>query len=225
MEPRVVSFYSVLGGSGKTASAFGLATAAVANNLRTLLVDMDPQLYLTSLHTEVKLNSDNPEGKRTVTLGGDGVPVIHAVTDLVTLQSKLVDEFSFYDLIIVDTPTTPRVDLVVLLSISDIVIVPEKTSIPEPDYKLTLDSILQKSISTSYSSRIRFLLTFNLKSENPVIKKNETVSASEPYFFNINISYYTELAGNNITALLGNTERSFHSDHNKLLNEILQQIG
>jgi len=124
---QIITTATAKGGTGKTATAAALAQAAAYRGRRVLAVDLDPQANLTftldadptAAGSDLLLSGLDPA--ELIQKNASGIDVIAANIGLTIeksspgsarrLQTALVPIKDSYDLIIIDTPTTPGNEL------------------------------------------------------------------------------------------------------------------
>ena len=107
--PLVITLAHQKGGVGKSTLATNLRSTFAGSDYKTGLVDIDPQGSLTRLLTM----QENDESDDLIAFDG---------------YDDLTEKMEAYDIVIVDTPPYLSVDLKKVLSFTDLVLVPCKTS-------------------------------------------------------------------------------------------------
>lgn len=111
---KVLTVANRKGGAGKSTCAAHLAVEAVKNNIRTILIDMDPQKTL-----EMWWQKRDDELPALVDASSENLPQVLA---------KLADSF---DLCIIDTPGDASMNAIVSIKFADIVVIPSKPTAPD----------------------------------------------------------------------------------------------
>ncbi len=111
---KVLTVANRKGGAGKSTCAAHIAVEAVKNNIRTILIDMDPQKTL-----EMWWQKRDDELPALVDASPENLPQVLA---------KLADSF---DLCIIDTPGDASMNAIVSIKFADIVVIPSKPTAPD----------------------------------------------------------------------------------------------
>jgi chromosome partitioning protein len=111
---KILTIANRKGGAGKSTCAAHLAVEAVKNNLKTILIDMDPQKTLEMWWKKRE----------------DALPALVDATpdNLPQVLDKLSHSF---DLCIIDTPGDTSMNAIVSIKSADIVIIPSKPTAPD----------------------------------------------------------------------------------------------
>lgn len=111
---KVLTVANRKGGAGKSTCAAHIAVEAVKNNIRTILIDMDPQKTL-----EMWWQKRDDELPALVDASPENLPQV---------LTKLADSF---DLCIIDTPGDASMNAIVSIKFADIVVIPSKPTAPD----------------------------------------------------------------------------------------------
>lgn len=111
---KVLTVANRKGGAGKSTCAAHIAVEAVKNNIKTILIDMDPQKTL-----EMWWQKRKEELPALVDASPENLPQI---------LMKLADSF---DLCIIDTPGDASMNAIVSIKAADIVVIPSKPTAPD----------------------------------------------------------------------------------------------
>lgn len=111
---KVLTIANRKGGAGKSTCAAHIAVEAVKNNIKTILIDMDPQKTLEMWWK--KRDDDLPA---LTDASSDNLPQV---------LEKLSTSF---DLCIIDTPGDASLNAIVSIKFADIVVIPSKPTAPD----------------------------------------------------------------------------------------------
>ena len=112
---KIITIANRKGGAGKSTCAAHIASEAVKNNKRVLIVDLDPQKTLEAWWE--KREDDNP---------------FLADVNTNNLQEKIeIAKEKNFDLCIVDTPGDTSLNATLGIKIADLVIIPSKPTAPD----------------------------------------------------------------------------------------------
>ena len=111
---KVITVANRKGGAGKSTCAAHIAVEAVKNNIRTILIDMDPQKTLEMWWKKRE----------------DALPaLVDATSDnLPNVLDKLEESF---DLCVIDTPGDASLNAVISIKEADLVVIPSKPTAPD----------------------------------------------------------------------------------------------
>jgi chromosome partitioning protein len=150
---KTISILSQKGGCGKTTVAVHLAICAILNNLKTVLIDMDPQGSAFSWN--------NSRGKEKLeAYKGDG-------DDLQFMHSELSARGDV-DLLVVDTPPHTTSHAAIAASLSDFVIIPCRPA------RFDLEGIAN-SATIAKLARVPYMVLLSAAPRSKITKESRAV--------------------------------------------------
>jgi chromosome partitioning protein len=150
--PKVISFISRKGGTGKTTNAINLATSLHHLGKRVILVETDTNYTLNTLRKMEQFKSGNEKNKGFEIVGSQDHQVASELTNMRTSRNT--------DVVVVDSAgKTTDEGIKKLCLVSDVVIVP--TSLTQNDLLVTYQTVADLAPARQLNPNLKILILAN----------------------------------------------------------------